>query len=145
MRLGYRSSGTVERQHDTKAVGRQKIALAPLCPRPRQFSESHDDLLVIGGLPPEGRILMSGGAGEVLAVVEGMEDFADRRSSFGAAGREIALKPLSHGVAASRVFLRSRRSAPLSRWSRLNPEELGSSAGEPNRHVSAKSRSCAIG
>ena len=63
-RLGYRSSGTVERQHDTKAVRRRKIALAPLCPRPRQFSESHDDLVVIGGIPTlEGRILMSDGAG----------------------------------------------------------------------------------
>src|SRR5947207_14775277 len=32
---------------------------------------------------------MSDGAGEVLAVVEGMEDFADRRSSFGAAGNRL--------------------------------------------------------
>jgi hypothetical protein len=63
-RLGYRSSGTVERQHDTKAVRRRKIAFAPLCPGPRQFSESHDDLVVIGGIPTlEGRIPMSDGAG----------------------------------------------------------------------------------
>src|SRR3954451_14995313 len=61
-RLGNRSSGTVERQHDTKAVRRRKIAFAPLCPAPRQFSESHDDLVVIGGIPTlEGRIPMSDG------------------------------------------------------------------------------------
>jgi NADPH:quinone reductase-like Zn-dependent oxidoreductase len=37
----------------------------------------HDYLVVIGGIPtPEGRIPMSDGAGEVLAVGEGVEDFA---------------------------------------------------------------------
>jgi NADPH:quinone reductase-like Zn-dependent oxidoreductase len=36
----------------------------------------HDYLVVIGGIPtPEGRIPMSDGAGEVLAVGDGMEDF----------------------------------------------------------------------
>ena len=47
----------------------------------RKFSEGHDDLVVLGGIPtPEGCIPMSDGAGEVLAVVEGVEDYADRRS-----------------------------------------------------------------
>src|SRR6476646_9863789 len=36
--------------------------------------------------------------------------------------------------------LRSRRSAPLSRWPRLGPEELGPRAGETNWHATRQSR-----
>ena len=76
----------------------------------------------------------------VLAVVKGMEDFADRRSSFGAAGRQIALKPLSYAMAGSRDFHEAAAVLLHRDWSRLNPEKLGPSAGETNRHVTRQSR-----
>src|SRR6202030_3638244 len=44
------------------------------------------------------------------------------------------------GKPATRISLRSRRSAPLSRWPRLSPEELGPRARETNWHATRQSR-----
>src|ERR1700720_1667354 len=44
------------------------------------------------------------------------------------------------GQPATRISLRSRRSAPLSRWPRLSPEELGPRARETNWHATRQSR-----
>src|ERR1700732_2778967 len=44
------------------------------------------------------------------------------------------------GQPATRISLRSRRRAPLSRWPRLSPEELGPRARETNWHATRQSR-----
>ena len=48
--------------------------------------------------------------------------------------------PVVSGQPATRISLRSRRSAPLSRWPRLSPEELGPGARETNWHAARQSR-----
>ena len=104
-RLGYRSSSTVERQHDTKAVRRRKIAFAPLCPRPRQFSESHDDLVVIGGIPTlEGRIPMSDGAGRHISIKLPWPAAAPRRRLRATRIRSASLPDPAASFANSRYF-----------------------------------------
>jgi hypothetical protein len=44
------------------------------------------------------------------------------------------------GQPATRISLRGHRSAPLSRWPRLSPEELGPRARETNWHATRQSR-----